>query len=179
MANDAGTHLWHAHSGFQRADGVYGPLIVREYERDDVNKGLFDFDLADHVITVTDWTNLTTLDKFTGHFHNDIDNKASDILINGRGTMAAVKSSVDSSLTGQTPRATFTVKPGYRYRFRLINSGVLYCPIEFSIDNHNLTIIATDGKPVDSVVVQSLIIFAGTLDFVVVAVLFFHDFKFK
>ena len=157
--------MWHAHSGFQRADGVSGPLIVHEYEKDDINKGLYDFDLPEHVISVTDWTNMTTLDKFTGHFHNDVDNKASDILINGRGTLAAVTSMVNSSVVSYTPRATFTVKSGFRYRFRLINTGALYCPIQFSIDNHNLTIIATDGKPVDSVVVQSLIIFAGIICF--------------
>ena len=163
-ADDVGTSFWHAHSGFQRADGVYGPLIVREYDRNDVYRNRYDYDLREHVITVSDWTNMTTLEKFTGHFHNDVDNKANDILINGMGVLAAING------TFKTPRATFRVKSGFRYRFRLINAGVLYCPIQFSIDEHNMTIIATDGKPVESVVVQSIVIYAGErFDFILEA----------
>jgi hypothetical protein len=61
----------------------------------------------------------------------------------------------------QTPRAIFTVKQGQRYRFRVASNGVNNCPIEFSIDNHTLTVISSDGTPFKPVHVQSFNIFAG------------------
>ena len=30
--NNQGTHLWHAHAGLQRADGVFGPIVVRFFK---------------------------------------------------------------------------------------------------------------------------------------------------
>lgn len=38
-----------------------------------------------------------------------------------------------------------------RYRFRLINNGILDCPITVSIDNHTLLVIASDGNSVQPV----------------------------
>lgn len=35
---------------------------------------------------------------------------------------------------------------GRKYRFRLINAGYLNCPIEISIDKHNLTVFNSDGN---------------------------------
>lgn len=29
VANNPGTHFYHSHSGLQKADGIYGPIIVR------------------------------------------------------------------------------------------------------------------------------------------------------
>ena len=163
-AADAGTHFWHAHAGTQRADGIFGPLIVREYDTHDPHADLYDHDLADHVIMVNDWINETSISKFSGHYHNDGDNKPTSMLINGRGA----PQQTFSSARNETPRATFRVQHGNRYRFRLINAGFLYCPVEFSIDNHTLTVIASDGGLVEPVEVASLIIYAGErYDFVV------------
>ena len=55
----------------------------------------------------------------------------------------------------------FSVEQNKRYRFRLINAGFLYCPIEFSFDKHTMTVIASDGNDVDAYQVESLIIMAG------------------
>src|SRR5579883_287427 len=139
-----GTHFWHAHSGLQRADGVFGPLIVRESREANPYAHAYDYDLAEHVIVVHEWTNETAVSKFAGHHHNDGDNKPSSILINGRGVLVRFASSGGQYV--ETPRAEFKVMHGKVYRFRLINAGILYCPIEFSIDDHNLTVIASDGK---------------------------------
>lgn len=40
---------------------------------------------------------------------------------------------------------------GRRYRFRLVNAGFLNCPLELSIDNHTLLVIASDGADVKPV----------------------------
>jgi FtsP/CotA-like multicopper oxidase with cupredoxin domain len=120
---------------------------------------LYDYDLVEHIITVNDWINETALTKFISHHHNDGDNKPTSILINGKG--AFHKFITQNGDTFTTPRAQFSVKHGYRYRFRVINAGFLYCPIQISIDNHNLTIIATDGRLVEPVEIQNFIIYAG------------------
>ena len=107
------------------------------------------------MITLIDWLNNTSIEKFAGHHHNDGNNKPNSILINGKGALESFKNQV------QTPKATFTVESVKAYRFRLINAGILYCPIEFSIDGHNLTIIASDGYYVEPYQVESLVMLAG------------------
>ena len=157
-ASEVGTHLWHSHSGLQRADGVFGPIVVHEYENDNPYLETYHYDLPEHVITVNDWINETSIAKFSGHHHNDGNNKPNTILINGKGVLN------DFNLNGtriQTPRATFYVEKGKRYRFRVINAGILYCPIEISIEGHSLVVIASDGKYVDPFITDTFIIYAG------------------
>ena len=60
-----------------------------------------------------------------------------------------------------TPLEVFTMTPGKRYRFRLINSFGTVCPAQFSVEGHVLTVIATDGEPVQPVNVNTIISFSG------------------
>lgn len=135
-------------------------MIVHQYSDKNPHIDRYDYDLQEHVITVNDWLNNTSIEKFAGHHHNDGDNKPRSILINGKGVLVNLTDSSNSNIF-QTPRAVFSVEKGKKYRFRMINAGVLYCPIEFSIDYHNLTIISTDGNNIEPYEVQSLIIMAG------------------
>ncbi len=160
-ADSYGTHFWHAHAGLQRSDGLFGPLVVHQYADQNPHKNLYDYDLQEHVVTVLDWINSTSIEKFAGHHHNDGDNKPRSILINGKGVLVDVYNERNEAF--RTPRAVFAVEKSKRYRFRLINAGILYCPIEFSVDKHNVTIIATDGNDVEPYEVQSLIIMAGNI----------------
>ena len=48
-----------------------------------------------------------------------------------------------------------------RYRFRVISPGFTLCPISVSIDNHTLTMIASDGSPFRPVEVQSVVLEPG------------------
>ncbi|XP_058055830.1 uncharacterized protein LOC131207238 [Anopheles bellator] len=69
------------------------------------------------------------------------------------------------------PLAVFRVDKGRRYRFRLINAEFLNCPVELSIENHHITVIASDGfgiQPVEDL--GSFVSYAGErFDFVVKA----------
>lgn len=160
-ANNYGTNFWHAHSGLQRADGVFGPLIVHEPIEDNPYASAYDYDLAEHIIIVNDWINTTTIAKFIAHIDYEGDNKPNSILINGKGNVLTYYDQEGNAYN--TPRAEFVVAYGKTYRFRLINSGFLYCPIEFSIDSHNMTVIASDGRYLEDRQVESLIIYAGLL----------------
>ncbi len=158
MAESYGTHLYHAHSGVQRSDGLFGPIIVHEYIDENPYYSFYDYDLQDHVIVMNDWLNNTAIEKFSGHHHNDGNNKPSSILLNGKGVLEQFKRNNNTLFT---PRAVFSVEQGKKYRFRLINAGVLYCPLEFSIDNHNITVISSDGNYFEPFETDSLVIFAG------------------
>lgn len=69
---------------------------------------------------------------------------------------------------GFAPLAVFRVAANGTYRFRHINTGFLNCPVELSIDGHNLAVIASDGWYVEPVEVATLVSYAGErFDFVV------------
>lgn len=66
--------------------------------------------------------------------------------------------------TGITTNATLEVidvKPGKRYRIRLINAFCTVCPGLLSIQDHKLNVIALDGLDVKPVTVDSITSFAG------------------
>ena len=52
-----------------------------------------------------------------------------DILINGRGVDVNPANKVTRTSV-DTPRVEFQVKAGLRYRFRVINGGLMFCPLE-------------------------------------------------
>ena len=87
-----------------------------------------------------------------------------DILINGRGVDVNPANKVTRTSV-DTPRVEFQVKAGLRYRFRVINGGLMFCPLELSIDEHSLLVIAVDGNPVKPVLFKSIILGAGEISF--------------
>uniref|UniRef100_A0A1X7TWN3 Plastocyanin-like domain-containing protein n=1 Tax=Amphimedon queenslandica TaxID=400682 RepID=A0A1X7TWN3_AMPQE len=151
---------------------------------------LTDFDITsyednseDHTLSFLDWQKSSSLDLFTqinsGIRYFDID-KASELsrqaeasrtyssdgdgaeigpvsywsgLINGRGRHSSVDY-INSSLS------EFNVTAGNTYRFRLIGAQSLYA-YRFSIEDHNLTVIATDGQFIEPVRVDYIIIHSG------------------
>lgn len=54
-ATEGGSQFWHAHTGLHRSNGLVGPVIVRELN--DLNANLYDFDLAEHTISLMDFDN--------------------------------------------------------------------------------------------------------------------------
>ena len=158
----AGTHWYHAHSGAHRTDGLYGALIVK-----DTIAGLYDMDVPkDHTLLLMDWQKDASVDFFyqirsSLSFWDDERQKFQDTkgvdgtqiapipfwsgLINDKGRH------YDRNGEGNgADLNTFVVKRGLRYRFRLIGAQALYA-YKFSIENHMLTVIATDGNRINSI----------------------------
>lgn len=79
-----GTHYWHAHAGLQRADGLFGALVIRQPRARDVHAGLYDFDLAHHTVLINDWLSEMSATRFSGHHHAMADHSPDSILINGK-----------------------------------------------------------------------------------------------
>ena len=60
----------------------------------------------------------------------------------------------------EAPLEKFEVKLGETYRFRVINVGTMY-QLRISVDDHNITVMATDGFDIEPLEVESFIINPG------------------
>jgi FtsP/CotA-like multicopper oxidase with cupredoxin domain len=83
--------------------------------------------------------------------------KAHSGLINGRGRYYY---NYENGTHNEAPLEVFRVKEGSSYRFRVIAVGALY-PFRVSVDDHVITVIESDGYPVQPVTVESFIISPG------------------
>ncbi|GAB6021788.1 hypothetical protein CHUAL_004365 [Chamberlinius hualienensis] len=162
----SGTYFWHSHVFLQLVDGLAGMLIVRQPPREDPNDSLYDLDLSDHAILVSDWD--ITIGSDGTKFHLEVLNLTykPPLLINGKGQKEPFTR--DNGSVIYTPLQEFKVKSGFKYRFRMCNNANSECPTKISIDNHTMTIIAADGIPVKALKVDSIISGPGErYDFVV------------
>ncbi|XP_071446243.1 uncharacterized protein [Hetaerina americana] len=165
-AGNAGTHFWHAHTGLQKLDGLYGSLIVRQTPSQDVHAHLYDYDLTTHVMLVSDWMHEVAQERFPGRLQRMPGQDPENLLINGKGQFQ----DRNTGYMTNTPLEIFTVTPGRRYRFRFINSFSSVCPAQLTVQGHPLLVIASDGEPVHPVVVNTIISFTGErYDFVITA----------
>jgi FtsP/CotA-like multicopper oxidase with cupredoxin domain len=83
-ANSNGTHFYHSHSAMQRADGMFGALIVRNTPSMEPHFKAYDYDLPEHVILVHDWLEEMIVSRFVHRHHAGGDNKPRSMLINGK-----------------------------------------------------------------------------------------------
>ena len=144
----------------------------------------FEDNPAQHTLTLLDWQKSSSLDLFTqvhsGIRYFDID-KASELsgqaeagrtyspdgaeigpvpywsgLINGRGK----QKDTNYSTVNKFELSEFKVTAGQTYRFRLIGAQSLYA-YRFSIEDHKLIVIATDGQFIEPIEVDYIIIHSG------------------
>lgn len=90
LSDTPGTQWWHSHSGLQRADGLFGPVVVRQRKDDEVHSSLYDIDDHEHVIMMSDWTDTLSMQHMMKDLHADGPGGPDAILINGRGTKRKV-----------------------------------------------------------------------------------------
>lgn len=130
-ASEEGTHLYHAHSGLHRMNGLYGSLIVRE--SNDPNANLYDYDLNEHSIALSDWKNVMVETAAPGS--KKIDQFPDSIVINGFGNYF-------NNQTNQfihTPMAVYYVERNKRHRFRMSSIGGHFCPFELTVSFPSIT----------------------------------------
>ena len=174
IAFPAGTHWYHAHSGAHRTDGLYGALIVQ----DELLGDLYDEDFPEqHTLLLMDWERDPSIDLFyqirsSLSFFNETFKEYKEArapdgsqiapipfwsgIINDKGRH--YNKSGNPNLADLN---VFNVMQGRRYRFRLIGAQALYA-FKFSIQDHLLTVVATDGSQMDSITdVHYLIINTG------------------
>ncbi|RUS81194.1 hypothetical protein EGW08_011059 [Elysia chlorotica] len=150
--SDAGTQFWHAHAALQRSDGLFGSLVIRQPQSRDPHGDLYDMDLPEHTIMLNDWSKRPSADSMVALFHRGDSAFPSGILVNGRARGEGGY---------EIPYAEFHVRAGLKYRFRIIYSGILNCPIYVRVDDHKLLMISADGKDFHPVEVDSFTIYSG------------------
>lgn len=124
-ASEGGSHLWHAHSGLHRSNGLVGPLVVRE--SNDPNANLYDYDLAEHSLLIIDWDNQLAEDREPGL--RSVLTLPNSLLINGFGSYHNLKTSEYKF----APMAVFYVQRGKKHRFRIMNAVSHICQIEITV----------------------------------------------
>ncbi|MPC44193.1 Laccase-4 [Portunus trituberculatus] len=146
LATCIGTYLWHSHVGVHRVS-IFGSIVVRLPE--DPHRGLYDQDLYEHVLVLSDWDHTPVETTFWGNHHVGNFAFPKNILINGKGR--------DPNSEVLLPLEVVRVKPGLRYRMRFIDGGGGDCPMIVSVDGHRMTIIGMDGTSSAPFTVDSFI----------------------
>lgn len=131
---------WHAHSGLQRADGVFGSLIVQQPITLNPNSILYDHDLPEHVIMLHDWYNVPAIQTLSTYLYNGGDLDSDTILMNGEGVHWQPGNDREISYS---EHAIFNVVKGQRYRFRIISSTAGR-QLQVLCDNHTFKVIGTE-----------------------------------
>ena len=166
IAKPRGTFWWHSHSGAERSMGVFGAFII---------KSRVETKVEEHIMQIQDWNH--DWESNTGHMlmiygvydgrekwggAESLDGsffslfKIQSGLINGRGRFY----DPDTGVSNMAPLTVYNVKKDQKYRFRVIGTGALY-PFRVSIDNHPLTIIASDGYDLEPITAESFVINPG------------------
>lgn len=106
---------------------------------------------------ISDWLHEDAAERYPGRLAVNTGQDPESMLINGRGQFR----DPNTGFMTNTPLEIFTITPGRRYRFRLINAFASVCPAQVTIEGHGMTVIATDGEPVHPVQVNTIISFSG------------------
>ncbi|XP_046630294.1 oxidoreductase OpS5-like isoform X1 [Neodiprion virginianus] len=168
-AEDDGTFFYHGHVGTHRTNGHYGALVVHAPKSEEPwSENLYSYDSVNHTIVSSDWMHETAEMFFPGLPSRQPGITPTTILINGLGRYYDDEADVDL-VNASIPLATFHVQNNFRHRFRIINANSHVCPFITQVQNHSLMLIATDGKPIEPVTVDSLIHYPGErYDFVLI-----------
>lgn len=143
-ASAVGTHMYHAHSAADAADGLAGAFIVRQSPRLDPVRKLYDIDATEHTIFIAEWGH--SMGPLAGVTSKIPD--AESLLINGKG---------NTPESNDAPLSRFTVEYGKKYRFRLAyGGGFKSCPIKFFIEEHDLNLVTLDGHRIQAETVRSI-----------------------
>ena len=180
----SGTFWYHSHTGTQRTDGLFGGLIILEKDQNAIIEKLGQFrdEPEKHTINLLEWFPQTTANFFpaldSGNrffqttppvpgglpFFGDVAPDGAENgnlyfysgLINGMG-----KHPDDTTYPYiQSRLSIFSVDGETVYRFRLIGSQGLFL-FRFSIDEHQLDVIATDGYFTRKITTDYIIIHTG------------------
>ncbi|KAF2160698.1 multicopper oxidase [Zasmidium cellare ATCC 36951] len=139
-----GTSWYHSHYSAQYAGGLFGPMIIHGPK----DNAQYDVDLGP--VMVNDWFHkdyfslveqvmAPAADKLPPPFSNNV-------LINGKMNYPCVNAT-GYKCTPNAGVAKFSFESGKSYRLRVINAGAEGIQ-KFSVDNHQMTVIANDFVPI-------------------------------
>ncbi|CDR40204.1 CYFA0S04e05842g1_1 [Cyberlindnera fabianii] len=152
-----GTYWYHSHYTTQAADGLVGPVVIHSKKEIEALKDMYDEEM---VVLVGDHYHARGSEYMEEYLAPDNEN-AEPVPDNGLIQGANVFDMPDdyylnaTFLQEESLRHVFKFRPERKYRLRVINVG-FFADLDFTIDNHNLTIIEADGTTVHPVTVDVL-----------------------
>lgn len=154
-ADRSGTVWYHSNLGWQRSLGIAGSFVIRQTKQNNRHAHLYDYDLIEHTLIIQDT------------IYNYDYLRPRNILINGKGRNH-LNNWPDNDSRNRYERLRVT--QNMRYRMRVISNGVFNCPLEFSIENHKMLMIATDGNDIQPIYADKFFMSSGErFDFVLEA----------
>ncbi|CAM6078940.1 unnamed protein product [Sphagnum tenellum] len=173
VVDRAGTYFYHGHLAMQRVAGLFGLLIV---SLPSGKTEPFSYDGGDLSVLLSDWYHKSIYQQELGlsSIPFQFVGEPQSLLIQGRGKYncsldlppggSAASSSPDCLQCNATNPAcapfVLPVQPGKTYRLR-IGSMATLSSLNFKIENHNLTVVAADGRYVEPFVVDNLDVYSG------------------
>ncbi|KAL7627707.1 hypothetical protein AAE478_001901 [Parahypoxylon ruwenzoriense] len=127
-ATQYGSTWYHSHFALQAWEGIIGGIIINGPATAN-----YDEDLG--VVILNDWSH-STVDQLWNQAQTSGPPTMENVLINGTNVYGDGGSRFSVSFT-----------PGTSYRLRLVNGGI-DTHFKFSIDNHTMTVIASDLVPI-------------------------------
>ncbi|KAH8599232.1 multicopper oxidase-domain-containing protein [Bisporella sp. PMI_857] len=152
-----GTSWYHSHYAVQMGDGLYGPLIIHGPATAN-----YDEDLGP--VMITEWFHTGAFEEFekSAKFGGEPlrrNSIAPNGLVNGTNTFDCT-TSTDPACKGTGKRNLVNFVPGKKYRIRIIDSQVDSF-MRFSVDGHQLTVIANDLVPLVPYTTDAIVLGPG------------------
>jgi FtsP/CotA-like multicopper oxidase with cupredoxin domain len=140
-ADVAGTTWWHAHLAAQYTDGLHGALIIH-------GPKIADYDIDLGPIFLSDYYHIDYASYLLPMYNfPPIFLPVENNLINGKMFFDCSQVSSGQQCTPNAAISKFRFQTGKTHRLRLINSGGATNQ-HFSVDGHEMTVIANDFVPV-------------------------------
>jgi FtsP/CotA-like multicopper oxidase with cupredoxin domain len=133
-ATQYGSSWYHSHFGLQTWEGSQGGIVIN-------GPASADYDEDKGILFLSDWSHETADALFTA-----AQTSGPPTLDNGLINGTNVYTSSSNVTTGHRFNTSFTA--GRSYRLRLVNTGIDTF-FKWSIDNHTITVIATDWVPIE------------------------------
>ncbi|PIL29112.1 transporter [Ganoderma sinense ZZ0214-1] len=144
-----GSTWWHAHSMTQYTDGIVGALVVHAK-----NESVPSYD-GDLVLQLSDFYHTFSPALLNLYFTpGGLEGTPGNEPVPDGGVINGVGQYGNSA---NTPKAAFwnaTLESNKTYRLRLVNTGS-FVAMQFSVDNHTLTVVEADGTAVKPFEVSS------------------------
>ena len=151
-----GTSWYHSHYSAQYTGGLFGPMIIYGPKNADYDTDLGPILLTDcfhpQYYDLVEEVMGTDPTKFTPRSDNN--------LINGKMDYNCSLVTDETSCQNNAGLSKFQFTPGKKHRLRLINAGAEGIQI-FSIDGHNLTVMANDFVPIQPYQTQAVTLGVG------------------
>lgn len=149
-SDQAGTFWWHAHSAVQRADGLFGGLVVHEPSSSKVS-ALRQDEADEYLLMVQDWYHRSAQEALDFYMHpGSFGNEPvpDSVLLNGAGTFncwnAVPARPLDCRTRNFETLPTLELDHSKRNLVRVVNVGA-YAGTYISVPGSQLTAVAVDG----------------------------------